>query len=136
MTTWASPPAEIRPEAWKKLQEFYTEPSDIDLFTGGLIEFPVPGAISGATFNCLKSRQFARLKHGDRFFFTHGGQSGSFSQEQLDALRRVRLGDLMCQNSNLAMTTWNVFKIPSQDNPWLFCNDPQRGYLNIDIFLR
>ncbi|CAG7819060.1 unnamed protein product [Allacma fusca] len=135
LSTWDVVPPEVRPEAWARLRQLYADPADIDLFTGGLVEFPVLGAISGPTFNCLKARQFARLKHGDRFFFTHGAQAGSFSPDQLDSLRRVNLGDLICQNSNLTMTTLNVFKVPGLDNPWLFCNDPQRGYLNIEQFL-
>jgi hypothetical protein len=44
-------------------------PGDIDLFTGGLIEKTVNGALLGATLECLIGEQFKRLKYGDRFWF-------------------------------------------------------------------
>ena len=33
--SWASRPAEIRADAWSRLQTLYSTPNDIDLFTGG-----------------------------------------------------------------------------------------------------
>lgn len=52
---------------------------DIDLFTGGLSERPNQGAVIGPTFTCIIGIQFYHLKYGDRFYFEHGGQTGSFT---------------------------------------------------------
>ena len=52
---------------------------DIDLFVGGLAEKPMNGSILGPTFSCLIGIQVYHWKWGDRFYFEHGGQSGSFT---------------------------------------------------------
>ena len=52
---------------------------DIDLFSAGLAEYPLPGAAVGPTFTCIIGIQFYNLKYGDRFWFEHGYQSGSFT---------------------------------------------------------
>jgi len=135
ITSMASPPPEVRPDAWQRVQSLYTSPDDIDLFTGGLIEYPVQGGLSGPTFNCIKALQFARLKRGDRFFFTHGNQVGTFTPTQVRQLRARTLGDIICENSQQTETTSNVFLIPSSSNPWVACNDPSRARLNIADFV-
>jgi peroxidase len=54
LSTWDKKPKEILPETWKKLRIVYATPNDIELFPGGISEVPLKGAVSGATFNCLK----------------------------------------------------------------------------------
>lgn len=54
LTTWNNRPSEIRPEVWVQYQVLYEYPQDIDLFTGGISEYPVPDGVTGRTFNCLK----------------------------------------------------------------------------------
>jgi len=134
--SWStSKPDNIPENVWRVLSSLYQTPADIDLFTGGLAEDPVTDGVTGATFNCLKALQFAKARYGDRFFFTHTGQPGSFSTEQMREIRKRRLGDIICQNSNVEMTTVNAFKVPSEQNPMIYCNDPSRHYMNIDVFL-
>jgi len=129
-------PPEVRQDAWTQLVNSgrYQRPEDIDLFTGGLLENPVAGGLSGPTFNCIKSNQFARTKFGDRFFFTHSGTTNTFGTAQIQALRARTLGDIICQNSQLSQTTRNVFLIPSSSNAWVQCNSASRN-LNLDLFL-
>lgn len=52
---------------------------DIDLFVGGLSETESLGSILGPTFACLNGIQFHHWKYGDRFYFEHGGEAGSFT---------------------------------------------------------
>jgi peroxidase len=133
--SWANRPSNIPDNVWQVLASLYETPIDIDLFTGGLAEVPVSDGVTGFTFNCLKALQFTRTKFGDRFFFTHSGQAGSFSPEQVREIRKRTLGDIICSNSAVESTTRNVFKMPSPENPMLHCNDPSRSSFNIDIFL-
>lgn len=112
---------------------FYNSPDDVDLFVGSLFESPVQGGASGPTFNCLKAVQFARLYSGDRYFFTHGGQSGSFTQSQLAELRQVTLGDIICRNSQQIETSPNVFFL---SNSMISCRDSRRNNMkNMAIFV-
>ncbi|ODM94302.1 Peroxidasin [Orchesella cincta] len=135
LTTWNNRPAEIIPQTWSLLRGLYKSPRDIDLFTGGMSEVPVHGGYSGATFNCLKAMQFYRSKYGDRYFFTHGNQAGSFSRAQIQHIRKRTLSDIMCENSDLDMATVNVFRVPSANNPQVYCNDESRTKLDVELLL-
>lgn len=52
---------------------------DVDLIIGGISEKHVPGAVLGPTFACLTGMQFHHWKFGDRYYFEHGDQPGSFT---------------------------------------------------------
>ena len=75
-----------RPEVRAKLQQLYSMPNYTDLFSGGLVEDPLPGSRLGPVFNCIISEQFKRLRSGDRFWYENPGQ---FTQQQLQELKKV-----------------------------------------------
>ncbi|KAH6923194.1 hypothetical protein HPB50_024663 [Hyalomma asiaticum] len=71
---------QVMPEETVRLYEqVYEDVGDIDLFSGALSETRLEGAELGATFACGVARQFRLLKYGDRFYYEHANQSGSFS---------------------------------------------------------
>ena len=102
-------PAEVSSSNWRKIKTLYSSPDDIDLFVAGLAEEKVSGGLTGKTFNCIKARQFKALKDGDRFFFTHKNQAGSFTSKQLKEVRSRRLREIICDNTDIASTRENVF---------------------------
>ncbi|KAH8032631.1 hypothetical protein HPB51_026084 [Rhipicephalus microplus] len=57
----------------------YDDVGDVDLFSAGLAERTMPASMVGPTFACLIGPMFRRLKYGDRFYYEHGGQAGSFT---------------------------------------------------------
>ncbi|XP_017488317.1 PREDICTED: chorion peroxidase-like, partial [Rhagoletis zephyria] len=83
-----------------RFAEIYDHVDDIDLFVGGVHELPLPEGILGPTFACIVAEQFRRLKYGDRFWFENGGMAHSFSDRQLNELRKVTLAGVICANGD------------------------------------
>ena len=50
---WNVVPSDISRVKWNTLKKLYQRVADIDLFTGGLAENPVPGGTVGKTFACI-----------------------------------------------------------------------------------
>jgi hypothetical protein len=46
------------------------------VFSGGISETPLPGAVVGPVFNCIIGLQFQNLKFGDRFYYENEGNTG------------------------------------------------------------
>lgn len=47
-------------EKWQKLSSIYTDVGDVDLWTGGLSERPLPNALVGPVFACIIGIQMER----------------------------------------------------------------------------
>jgi len=56
---------------------------DVDLFVGGVSEKKTNANRMGPTFACLTALQFYYTKFGDRFFYEHKEQAGSFTKGKL-----------------------------------------------------
>lgn len=78
----------------------YASPEDIDLWSAGITERPLPGSMVGPTLACLIGKQFHNFRHGDRFWYENGGWPSSFTLEQLAEIRRVKLSRVLCDNSD------------------------------------
>jgi peroxidase len=87
-------------QAVKQLRMLYQSIQDIDLFTGGLAEFPLRGALVGPTFACLLGRQFQRIRKGDRFWYENDQPPNRFSPQQLEQIRQTTLAGVICENLN------------------------------------
>ena len=85
--------AEIR----AKLEELYGHPGNVDLWVGGLLEDPLPGARIGPTFTCILVDQFRRLRDGDRFWYEN---PTTFKPDQLAQIRLATLGRVLCDNGD------------------------------------
>ncbi|KAK8376103.1 hypothetical protein O3P69_008672 [Scylla paramamosain] len=82
------------------LKNLYRSVDDVDFFVGGMSEKPVSGGLLGWTFLCVVGDQFARLKKGDRYFYDLGGQPGSFSEVQLQEIRKSSWARVICDNTD------------------------------------
>jgi len=125
----------ISPDRIKLLRAAYADVADIDLFIGMVMEEPVKGAIVGETFLCLIGDTFARLKKGDRFFYDLRGQSGSFSADQLDEIRKVSLARLICDNTEIPQIQPLVMRLPNKSNPLTRCDSSLlfKGIPKVDL---
>uniref|UniRef100_A0A182JWM4 Chorion peroxidase n=1 Tax=Anopheles christyi TaxID=43041 RepID=A0A182JWM4_9DIPT len=118
-----------------RLASVYESPDDLDLWVGGLLEPPTQdGALFGETFAAIISEQFARLKFGDRYYYTNGPRSnpGYFSSEQLSELNKVSLSSVICANIDHPdgfSVPQNAFQQPSEQNPPVPC----RALLGMDL---
>ncbi len=87
---------------WDKFASVYSSPKDIEIFPGGMSETPVAGGLVGPTFACLLSEQFARVMHGDRYFFTHANvpREIRLCDGELAQLRKRTIRDVICDNAD------------------------------------
>ena len=81
-------------------QRLYESPGDLELFTAGIAESPVPGGLLGPTFTCIIGRQYHNLRKGDRFWYENGGWPSSFTLEQLKEIRGYTVARLLCDNTD------------------------------------
>lgn len=106
------------------MASLYDSVDDIDLFTGGVSEFPLEGAQVGPTFSCIIGRQFEKLRAGDRFWFENSQGPQAFTMSQLDSIRQVSLARLMCANGDNIVTIQQMaLHLPHPVlNPQLLCD--------------
>jgi len=134
---WNIRPQDVSAEKWSTLRSLYLRVADIDLFTGGLAEVPVQGGTVGKTFACIIGQQFLHLKDGDRFFFTHTNNVGTqFNLNQINALKNVRMSDIICKTSTISQVQRRAFEIPTAfggNNPLVPCTNAYN--LDISAFL-
>nr|XP_050852111.1 uncharacterized protein LOC127064706 isoform X1 [Vespula vulgaris]XP_050852112.1 uncharacterized protein LOC127064706 isoform X1 [Vespula vulgaris] len=112
------------PEALDAISKLYESVYDIDLYTGALAEIPKTGGIVGPTFTCLIADQFVRLQKGDRYWYEMPDQSHSFTEEQLQELRKSSLARLLCDCSDeVTQIQLKVMRSIGADNPVISCED-------------
>ena len=110
-------------EQRQRFQQHYDSVEDIDLFSGGVSELPLIDAVVGPTFACIIGVQFNHLKYGDRYYFEHDNQDGSFTKgiffkkniylffkfcfvfffsnkEQLQSIRQTLFSKIICENGD------------------------------------
>ncbi|KAI4458407.1 oxidase/peroxidase [Holotrichia oblita] len=54
-------------ETVRKYSTIFEHPIDVDLWSGGVSERPLPGSMLGPTFACIIATQFSYSRRGDRF---------------------------------------------------------------------
>lgn len=114
------------------LRKAYRVPENIDLFTGGMAERHFPGADIGPTFACVNGIQYYHLKFGDRYYFEHANQAGSFNYLQLEEIKRTTLARLLCRTAYLQAVPQYAFLQASIYNPLVNCS--LVGELNYNLF--
>ncbi|CAN8011196.1 unnamed protein product, partial [Ixodes pacificus] len=100
------------------LPELYGNSTDlVDMWVGGLLETTDrPGQL----FQTIIRDQFRRIRDGDRFWFENN-QTGFFSNDQIERIRRLNVYDVILTATNIKQGDIqnNPFRLPSTDNPGL-----------------
>ena len=84
----------------QRYMHLYKDVNDLDLWSAGIAEYPLPGALVGPTFACLIGEQFSHVRKGDRFWYENEGWPSQFTPEQLKEIRKAKLSRLLCDNSD------------------------------------
>ena len=105
------------------LKSLYKDFRDVELWPASISERKFPDADIGPTAACIVGIQFYHLKFGDRYFYSHGYQTGSFTPLQLSNLKRVTtLSNFLCKTSDyLPSVQKYAFFPPSGYNPQIPC---------------
>ncbi|XP_023222058.1 chorion peroxidase-like isoform X1 [Centruroides sculpturatus] len=86
----------------EELQVLYDNKiEDVDLFVGLLCEEHLKESLVGPTAAHLIAKQFFELKFGDRYFYTHRDETGSFTLAQKAAIREVFLSNIICATTEI-----------------------------------
>ena len=72
----------------------------VDIWTGGLAEDQVPGAMVGETFRTIIADQFRRLRDGDRYWFENDPYF-LWNVDMLTELRSTTLADIIRRNTEI-----------------------------------
>uniref|UniRef100_A0A1I7U2D7 Peroxidase n=1 Tax=Caenorhabditis tropicalis TaxID=1561998 RepID=A0A1I7U2D7_9PELO len=86
------------------LRNVYSDPADIDLYVGIMLEEPLAGGQLGPTASFMIGEQFKALKTGDRFFYESIAQgTDNLNQEEINEIREnVSLAKMICTNMEFA----------------------------------
>lgn len=120
-------------ETLQRYSSLYASVDDIDLWSAGVSERPSPGSMVGPTFGCIMGHTFRNLRFGDRFWYENGGQPSSFTLEQLNEIRRVKLSRVICDNSDhIDSVQVYVMVLPDPEiNPRVACKSSVLPRLNL-----
>ncbi|CAL8137936.1 unnamed protein product [Orchesella dallaii] len=114
----------IDPDIVAELAKFYRYPDDLDLYTGGVVERHIKDSYIGPTWWCIVGHQFQTWKRGDRFFYTHGGMPHSFTEAQLDEIRKMSMAAVLCSATSYLKTVPTfAFRTIATGNPLVSCDD-------------
>ncbi|XP_054720613.1 LOW QUALITY PROTEIN: chorion peroxidase-like [Uloborus diversus] len=108
-----------------KFSQLYKHPDDIDLWSAGVSEKAMSGALVGPTFACIIAHQFRMLRKGDRFWHENPGLPSSFTPAQLREIRKTIQSKIICENADDVPTIqiWGMRMPNPITNPRLRCED-------------
>ncbi|BFG00490.1 chorion peroxidase [Drosophila madeirensis] len=127
-------------EIGQKLARVYRTPDDIDLWVGGLLEKAVDGGVVGVTFAEIIADQFARFKHGDRYYYEYDAaiNPGAFTPNQLQEIRKTTMARLICDNADrLTLQAVPLAAFVRADHPgnqMIGCDDPNLPDINLNAW--
>lgn len=93
------------PETLAGLKAAYGHVDNVGLWTGGLSENHVAGAMIGETFQMIIAMQFEALRDGDRFWFENQG----FDARTLQEIKSTTLADIILRNTDTKHIQDDVF---------------------------
>ncbi|KAM6467669.1 myeloperoxidase-like [Liasis olivaceus] len=103
----------------RKLIQHYGTPNNIDLWIGGVAEPFVRNGRVGPLLACIIGKQLQNIRDGDRFWWEN---SGVFTPAQRQALNRVRLSRIICDNTFIREVPQFIFQANRYPRSFVSCN--------------
>lgn len=117
----------------KMYSEIYKSVADIDLWSAGVSERPLPGSMLGPVFSCIIATQLQRARQGDRYWYELPGQPSSFTPKQLAAIKHSSLSRIICENTD-NIENIQLYPMVLQDprlNPRMSCKSALIPHLDL-----
>ncbi|GBM46377.1 Peroxidase [Araneus ventricosus] len=107
----------------KILEGVYEDVRDVDMWVGMQMETRMKGSLLGPSAVCINAKQFFFTMKGDRFFYSHKGQTPSFIEDQRTEIKKkCSIARVLCDNTRIEDITWNPFFLESRGrNPVVSC---------------
>jgi len=94
------------------MESVYGTIDNLDPWVGMLAEERSGDALFGKVVSIIIERQFQVLRDGDRFYF----ENGQFTDDELAAIRKVTMRDIIMNNSSITLMQDDVFRaMPHED---------------------
>nr|XP_005583875.2 eosinophil peroxidase [Macaca fascicularis] len=103
----------------RKFLNLYGTPDNIDIWIGAIAEPLLPGARVGPLLACLFENQFRRARDGDRFWWQ---KRGVFTKRQREALSRISLSRIICDNTGITMVSRDIFRANIYPRGFVSCS--------------
>ncbi|XP_075053441.1 myeloperoxidase-like [Mixophyes fleayi] len=107
-------------ELAQKFIDLYGTPENIDIWVGGVAEPLVHNGRIGQLLACLIGNQLRRARDGDRFYYEN---PGVFSTAQKNAIERVTLASVICENTRITEVPPNVFMDNQYPRDFVSCSN-------------
>ncbi|XP_021248220.1 thyroid peroxidase isoform X1 [Numida meleagris] len=104
----------------EKIMELYHNPSNIDVWLGGLVEDFLPGARTGPLFACLIGKQMKALRDGDRFWWEN---DNVFTEAQKNELKKHSLSRVICDNTGISDVPVDAFQLGKFPQDFKHCSN-------------
>ncbi|XP_009816049.2 thyroid peroxidase [Gavia stellata] len=104
----------------EKIMELYHNPSNIDVWLGGLVEDFLPGARTGPLFACIIGKQMKALRDGDRFWWEN---DNVFTDAQKHELKKHSLSRVICDNTGISEVPADAFRLGKFPQDFKHCDN-------------
>lgn len=122
--TWKDMAGVVDDDSLNRMKLIYSDPMDIDVYTGALSEAPQEEAIVGPLLACLITDQFSRIKQGDAFWYERDRGPQRFSRPQLKEIYGTSLASVLCRNSDeVTESQPRVMRTVDDSNSIVACAD-------------
>src|SRR4029077_872104 len=107
------------PDTLAALKATFTSVDQVDLWTGGLSEHHMPGAMIGETFGTIIANQFEALRDGDQYYFEN-----KLDPDTVAMVKATTLSDIMERDTDTGNMQADAFLTAERHTSNVAAEDP------------